>query len=267
MPWVIFQEVLRRHWRVALYWGLGLGFLAYITAIMIRDDKMLKQFADLVRTLPPALLKMFGGMDAVVMTTPEGFLATAIFTRTLLLMTIYAVISGMNISANEEEQGILDVVLSLPVPRWRVLVEKYLVYALGSVIIVACVGAGIFLGMTNAVVPINTSKVSEALIGLLPGAWFTLALTAFCGAWFRSRGVALGVASGLVVVSYFIDSIGQLVEGWLNSIRLLSFFSYYSPSDVIFNGLNIGYFAFITLLALVLVIASTLCFQRRDIGV
>ena len=42
---------------------------------------------------------------------------------------------GMRVTANEEDSGILDVVLSLPVRRWQVMVEKIAAYLVTIVMI------------------------------------------------------------------------------------------------------------------------------------
>ena len=124
MSGTIFMETLRHNWRIALYWGLGIGGYAVLIILLIPSVDVLKQYADLVANMPAGMLKMFGAADASSLGTPEGFLGFGFFTYTVLMLAVYAVVAGLGVTANEEDQGILDVVLSLPVPRWRIIVER-----------------------------------------------------------------------------------------------------------------------------------------------
>lgn len=57
--------------------------------------------------------------------TPEGIVAVSFFGKFALLFTAYPVVMGMRVTSNEEDDGILDVLLSLPVARWQVILEKF----------------------------------------------------------------------------------------------------------------------------------------------
>ena len=85
--------------------------------------------------MPPLLLQAFGMTDAAQLATPAGFLDFGFFSYMMLVLAAYAVIAGLSVTANEEDRGIMDVLLSLPIPRWRLVVERFLAYALILVLI------------------------------------------------------------------------------------------------------------------------------------
>ncbi|MEI7559949.1 MAG: hypothetical protein WCJ63_05085 [Actinomycetes bacterium] len=82
-----------------------------------------------------------------------------------------------------------------------------------------------------------------------------------CGFAHRS-GTVVGVASGTLVAMYVIDLVGKISPD-LKPFRVVSAFRYYGSA--IQNGLDWAHVAILTVTAIVLTIAGTEMFQRRDI--
>ena len=79
----------------------------------------------LLESFPPVILAMVGvGDDLAVFTSNEGFVALGFFGKSALIFAVYPVVMGMRISANEEDEGTSDVLLSLPISRAQVMVEE-----------------------------------------------------------------------------------------------------------------------------------------------
>jgi ABC-2 type transport system permease protein len=269
----IFMETLRRNWRLALYWGLGIGSYALLIILIIPDVDMLKQYADLLQNMPLAMLKMFGAGDSSAIATPEGFLSFVFFTYAMMMLAVYAVLAGLNITASEEDQGILDVVLSLPVPRSRVVVERLAVYVLFVILIVLLTFVGLWIGIQinasnpNGAFHIDAGKVLEGSLNLIPVTVLMVALTAFATALIRRKGLATGVAALVIIGCYLVDYVGAAATGTLvDQIRALSFFHYFDSSGVMQNGLSWGNIFLLLGLTAVLWIGSVWFFQRRDVG-
>lgn len=268
MAGVVFQETLRRHWRQMIYWGVGLGLLGFYVLVVIKDVDMLEQYAALAERMPPALLQMFGMGDAASLATPEGFMSFGFFGYTLLVLAVYAVMAGLNVTANEEEDGSLDSLLAQPVPRWRVMVEKLLAYAVTSAGILAVSFLFLAVGTQFSEIPVSLGRMLEGSVNMLPSIWLMIAFTAFVAVVFRRRSTAVMVASVFIVASYFIDFLGEAATGSLaDALRTVSFFSYYNPTAVMVSGLDVGSMALLLAVTAALVGGALWFFQRRDVGV
>ena len=266
MPWSVFNETLRRSWRGMMYWGFGLGLLGVVMMIIIPNIGFLKQFENLLKTMP-AIVKALGMDDAAQMATPEGFISAGYFGRVLLILAVYAVLAGLNVTANEEDQGIMDVLLSLPLPRWRVIVEKFTAYTLMSIVIVLMGFTGLYLGGVASAVHVDTGKLIVSSINVLPSLWLMLALMMFAGVFFRSKTQATAVSAFVIIGSYVVDFVGSAAsESPIARLRAISFFAYYDNAHIMQTGLNAGSAMLLLSLTLILVAASVWCFQRRDIG-
>lgn len=268
MQGVVFMETLRRSWRGTLGWGLGMFLLGLFVTVIVQDADMLKRLTELMESLPAPLLGMIGATeDVLAMATPEGFIGTAFFGRAVLIMAVYAILTGLNITANEEDQGILDVVFSLPLPRWRLILEKFAAYALLTVIILALSFLGLALGASNSAITVDLTKLLEGSINLLPGTLLMIAFTGLAGAIFSRRSIAVAVAALFVIGSYLLNFLGQMAsESVFSTLSQFSFFRYFEGADVMVNGLSWGSIVALLLVTVAFVGGSLWFFQRRDIG-
>ncbi|NWG17935.1 MAG: ABC transporter permease subunit [Chloroflexi bacterium] len=267
MAGVTFVHTLRRNWRQILYWGIGIGLLGMYVAIIVQDADILKQYAELAKNVPPALLQMFGMNDTAALATPEGFISFGFFGYTLLILAVYAVIAGMSVTANEEDDGILDVVLALPIPRWRVVVERFFAYALIATAIVAVAFGGLWLGILSSALDINVSRMVEGSINMMPSFLLMIAFTMFVGVVARRKAMALAAAAIFIVGSYFINFLGSAASGSLaDTLQAVSFFSYYNSEDVLLHGLNAGNVGLLLTVTAALVVGTVWSFNRRDVG-
>lgn len=267
MAGVIFIETLRRSWRQIVYWGLGLAILGYYVMAVIPDIDALQQYAALLDSMPPFLLQMFGAEDITALTTPEGFVAFGYYTYSLLVLMVYTVLAGMSITANEEDAGILDVLLSLPVPRWRVIVERFAAYTLITIGIVAVGFIGLFAGSQATALEIDTGRLLVGSINLLPPVLLLIAFAACMATVARRRSLAVMVTTVFIVASYFIDFLGNAASHALtDTLSHFSFFTYFDSQGVMVNGLNPANVALLLIVTAGLLAAALWFFERRDIG-
>lgn len=269
MTGAVFVETLRRNWRGMFYWGLGMGALALLQVVIVPDVESLRQMAELMETLPPAFIQAFGGGDLEYMSTLEGYLGLQFFSVFAVIFAVYAAICGMSVTANDEDNGTLDMVLALPIPRWRLIVEKLAAFIL---LIVGAVGLtffGLWLGLQltpglNA----NMTRLVEGSFNVLPSLLLVLTFTVFIAVVVRRKSAATAIVGAFVVGSYFIDTLGLAAgESSIANLRAMSFFRYYDSSEVLQNGLAWGNIGLLIGVALVLAVGALWAFQRRDIAV
>lgn len=264
----VFVETLRQSWLQVVYWAVGLMLLGFTVVAIIPDVQFLQQMADLLKSFPPILLQAVGvGDDINFITTPEGFVAVGFFGKALLLMAAYPVVMGLRVTVNEEDSGTMDMLLSLPLPRWQVVVEKYLAYCVTMVVIVITLFAGFWLGAQVTTIELNLGRVAETVFNMLPCMMLILAVTVFVGTLSPGKRFALAVATLFVVASYMLDTIGALATGtFAENLKAISIFSYYNSTGVMKNGLEWANIIGMIVLSFGLLWGSVYFFDRRDIG-
>ena len=267
MTGVIFLDTLHRTWLQMLYWGAGLGLMAMLTAAMVPLFDSMK-LVELLQGMPPILLAAAGyDADLQVLATPEGIISIGFFGEFALIFAACPVVMGLRISANDEDAGVMEVLLSLPLPRWQVIVERFLACSLIVTGVSALAYGGLWLGVALARVPLDMARMAMVVFNVVPVLIFVLAFTALMAALIRRRQRALAVTAAFVVASFILDVVAGIVaEGLSQTLRALSFFSYYDPGDILQHGLDHGRLLLISALALLLALGAVWAFGRRDVG-
>lgn len=265
----VFNETWRQTWLQAILWGIGLGAMGFLVVLMIPDAEGLKQMRDLIASLPPIMVRAIGvGDDLDFITTPEGFIAVGFFGKTLLILAAYPVIVGLRVTSVEEHNGTMDILLSFPLKRWQVVLQKFVAYTITAGIVIVWLFVGMLVGQVVTGLSLNMGRIAQTILNTLPCLAVILAFTTLIGAMINNRRLVIGISTIFVLGSFMLDTVGQLAKGtFAEELRALSFFRYYDSTGVMQHGLSVGNFLLLLAVAGLMVSASLVAFQRRDVGV
>lgn len=264
----VFLETWRQTWRQMLYWGLGLASLGLLVVLMVPLFDM-QDMKELLESFPPFVLALIGvGSNLEIFATNEGFVAVGFFGKSALIFAVYPVVMGMRITADDEDSGIMDVLLSLPVQRTRLVVEKFAAYGASIAGVVAMIYLGMHFGVAISGVELDMSKLTEVIFYLVPVMIFIMAATMFIAAVVRRRQAALGVVTAFVIASFMLQTIGAMAEDTIaEPIGRLSFFTYYNAASIMTDGFVWAHIIGLLGLSAALLVFSLYRYERRDIGV
>lgn len=271
MAGAVYIETLRRNWRQLVYWGIGLAIYSmYGFLMMPPTSEDMQSYVDLVDGLDSGMMRAVGIEDAAIFGTPEGFIGYTFFGYLLIILAVYAIIAGLNITASEEDSGIMDMFMGLPVPRWRVVMEKMLAHTTVVIGMLSMSFIGLLVG--DAIAPqevdVSATRYLEGVINVVPGTLLILAFTAFVATVARRRSAATFIAGGFVVISYLVDAIGRAADSDVaDVVRELSIFSHYNGTTVLAEGLAVASVVGMFGLAVLLAAGAVTFFQRRDLAV
>lgn len=173
---------------------------------------------------------------------------------------------GASCIAGQNEDGTLGLVVTLPLSRTRIALQKvaamWLVAVPVSLVIAFCVFAGrgfdVRIG-TGALIGVTVSL-------LLLGIDFGGALAMLIGVSTGSRPIALGVASMIAAAAYLINSLAPVVV-WLRPARLVSPFFYAVGGDnQLVEGVSVSAFVVLTAIAVVLSWSAIAAFGHLDVN-
>ena len=171
-----------------------------------------------------------------------------------------AVAGQVAATRNEEAAGHLDNLLVRPVARWRWLTFR-LAVALGLVVIASLLaGFAAWLGAVSQHADVSLGKLLQAGLNVVPPAVFVLGVGGLVfGLWPRA---AIGVAYGLVVWSFIVESIAAAFDSnhWLRDTSPLTHIAPVPAADP-----NWAAAAWLVALGLLLAAAGVAAFGRRDL--
>jgi ABC-2 type transport system permease protein len=181
-----------------------------------------------------------------------------------LLVGAVAITGAVALTAGEEEDRILALVLSQPVRRSRLVAGKAAAVAAGVATIAVAGWIGLIVGVAIGGGGISVGNLGAfslhlAFFGLATGS-VALALAAGTG----RRGLAAGVAAGVAVVGWLVNGFAPLVDAiaWL---RYLSPYYYYAHGDPLTSGVDVGDLVVLGLLTAALTAAAIVAVDRRDL--
>ncbi len=259
----VYTKTLRDLRKGFIGWTIGtvalVGFVV-LSWPFIRDMDM--SFLDQY----PAEMRELFSFDAI--NTGPGYLNSQLFTSMLPIMFIvYGIGAGARLLAREEETRTMDVLLSTPLSRSRLMLDKAAAAATGLVALGVVVFASIWAMAGVADMGVSArytagASLAMVLLGLLYGA-IAFAVTALTG----KRSMAIAVAASLAVAGYVFYLMAALVDG-LESWKWITPFHHaigVGPAIDGSAGIPLGY-SWLAIAAVVVVAAVRPVFRRRDIG-
>jgi ABC-2 type transport system permease protein len=265
----VFKNTLWRSLRAAIIWGIVMAFFANYVILLTPDAAGLQGFIGLFNAMPPVVMQAFGITDINAMATPEGFLGIAFFTYASVTLAIYAVLAGLSVTANDEEQGIMNMLLSLPLPRWTLIVERVLAHTVLTALVCLMCYAGVVAGtrINPVLSEVNLLYAAQAVGALIPFVMAIFGITLLLGVVIRRRAIAGAVAGVFVALSFMLNTLGGGAGPELGPVlQGLSVFNYYDGGDAMLNGLNWVPTLAMGVIAVILTLVSVRLYERRDIS-
>lgn len=258
---LLWQELKFRR-NAIIGWGLGLCFfpVVYIS--------IWPQVADEMQGL--ADLDIYQAMG-VTIGSLEDWIGSTVILFVPLLASIYALINATGTLAGEEEDGRLEMIVTLPLPRWQIVIAKALALSVALFIIfffVSLVTGGVFLAIESQ---LETDLVATDLVTALLSAYpLPLAvgmISLFLAAFSASRRTAALIATAILIIGYFGSNLAGMISS-LESLEPLFLFSYLDTTgNALVEGQQAGDLLILLTIGLVAFGLAVFFFQRRNLTV
>ena len=258
----IFLKSVRDLRRSLFWWSLAV--VLYCSSITFLYDTMADSLVELVKYYPPELGKMFG-IDIATLASPSGWFNAEIYAMMLPICFIaFFVFSGANAIANEEETRTLEILLSEPVSRGRLYLEKFVALIFNGVVISIVTFVSIAVPSIIISMDIGMGKIIAATLNLTLMATLLGTLAFAISASLGKRRTSLIIPVGFAIISY-VSNVASMFASWVDGINRFSIFNYYRIEEAFENGIDLGIvLGFVSSIALVTFIGY-LRFQRRDL--
>lgn len=245
--------------RSVLAWGVPLGLMsAFIVAIYPSAEESIGKA---VEGYPESLKEAFGiGQLANVEQYLQAEMLSLIVPLALGYLAVRAVASGL---AGAAETGRLDVLLSAPVSRRRLVAAGFMASAVELAAVLLLTGLLTGLGSFLAGAGLAFGPAVAGFANVWPLALFFAGLgVVACGFSLRTS-VVTGSVAGALVAMYVLDLVGRLDPG-LSGVRHASVFKYYG--NAIEDGIDPLAFGGTIAAAIALAGLGAWLFERRDIS-
>lgn len=262
----IARRALHDRRRAMTWWLIGGSLYALAIVATFPSIQGQDELNELMEDYPPELIALFaGGQTTFDLTSAADYLNSQLFAFVVpLLLAILGVGFGAGTLAGEEERGTLDLVLSYPVARRRLVLEKAFVLAIEVATLTAAIylisfGVGRFFEVELPWSNVVASAFGQLVLGVFFG-FVALATGALTG----SRGLALSVGAGGAGATYLLGSLAPVVS-WLEPFKWISPFWYATGDNPLALGLPLWRVGVLLAAVAALLALSVMAFNRRDL--
>jgi len=265
---IVGLRFVRDRRRALVWWSIGViaavAVIASTFPSVAGNEAVEKMFED----MPQAIKMLAGAPEGIAVTSAGGYLHSKLFALTLpMLFMIFGIGLGARAIAGDEADGTLEMLLSNPVTRTRVAVERFaamtaLIAALALVAAVAVAVSNAIVGLGLETIPIGyvlAATAAACAVAVLHGA---LAFAAGCAT--GKRSLAIAVAAVVAIAGYLMH--GLLVKpGELDAVLDLSPWHWYLEHVIIIQGATVLPFALPLAFTALLGAGGVVAFNRRDL--
>ena len=218
----------------------------------------------IVNSVPSSLQSLIGSAQSFK--TIPGYIDQQIYGPNMLILIIaFAVILFISLSVTDEDRGTLQTLLTMPISRQRVYIDKLLAGLTILGIACLCIAIGTFLGLAMIHDHASAPRLLEStfVCWLLSACYGVIAFS--IGTAIGKRGITIALASIYAFGSFIISSLAPAVKA-LHTIDKFSLLHYYNTKPVMEHGIYWGSDIVFIIVSLALIIVSIVIFQRRDIN-
>jgi len=256
---VVKKSLRDQKWQIV---GFGLALLAMAALIVYLWPSYRTTVASI--QLPEAIQALLG--SDLAYSTATGFVSAEYFSWIPILLIVYTVIQGTSAIAGEEGSGTIDLLMSQPITRSNMVLQKTVAVCVGAAMIAGFGFLGFLLSIPFVDIDITLKGAALASANMLPIALLYYALSLWFGSVLPNRAYAAGGAVALATASYFFNAIATTVNS-LSWLKYTSSFYYYGAGLPLVRGIDWPH-ALVLLGVTALFVALTMrSFAHRDITI
>jgi ABC-2 type transport system permease protein len=262
----VFLKSLRDLRRSFAWWTVGLAGYVALIASVYPPDRDNPDLAKLVESSPEALKAFvaFGGQFDF--TSAAGYLGSELLSFMMpALFLVAAVGHGAGTLAGEEERGTIDLLLSSPLSRTRVALEKLAAMCVELAALGAVLWLALWVGARAFSMEVSVAHLASATALLVVLALAYGAIAFMVAAATGRKTLAIGLTVALAVGAYLVNSLASLVEV-LEPFQKATPFYHYAVADPLRQGLDPWHTLFLLAVGAVAAAAGVLLFDRRDLA-
>jgi ABC-2 type transport system permease protein len=259
------RHMLRGGRRSLGAWAGAFAVLVALYTVIWPSVRGNSRWQDLFSTLPSAYRALFTAGGQLDLSTPAGYLGIELMGFLgPALMAVYAISVGAAAIAGEESSGGLEVTLSAPVTRGRVLAERATALLIAMTVLAAATGLALWVFSVGYGMGLGVAKIASATAALGLFGFFAGAVALAAGAATGSTALARGTAALAAVASYLINALAQVTSA-LKSARPFSPFYLLFGNEPLQHGLRAVGALSVLAVSAALVAGGGMVFARRDL--
>ncbi|MFP4497164.1 MAG: ABC transporter permease [Vulcanimicrobiota bacterium] len=260
----IFRKTLKEEFIITLVFCVVLPITIFFAIQEFQVAKYL-DFSQFIQDVPGPLKKI--AESFLVLNVFGGYLHIVVCVNWIIITSFYICVVSSGLIAREYEQKTLGLLLSYPVSRLRVILEKYLGSVFYLFLMVAAGFLGFYVGTYHGILNVPY-EVSRFLVITANGFAFFLCLASislFFSVLFTEHQKAAVASLLFFFLSYSVYFLGAFSSKWAK-VRQFTLFRYFDTEKLCMaSDLKWGNIQALIIIAMVFLAVSVVIFHKKDI--
>ena len=265
MTFNIYKKGLQKGWLMGLIppiiIALFIPFLAVIWPEMKAQAEAFQAMLD-----NPFYQAFLGELGLLPIGEWYGMFVMYIFMFIEYFIIMIAIFIPTRIITGEVDKNTLDTMLSLPVPRWRFILEKYLVYMTYNLLYIIIILPVSYITTEAVGEVLNYLSLTYSLIGV----WFLFfvlgSMSLLCAAFILETSKAFALSGFLILGQYILVKLAGLAES-LYIFKNLSMFNYLGSPNIFKTGLfPLDELIIVAVVGILSLISALYIFEHKDLA-
>ncbi|WP_049922179.1 ABC transporter permease [Halopiger djelfimassiliensis] len=242
--------------------ALALAALAALVVWVYPSFRGAVDMDELLEAYPEPMLQVMG---IQTFASFEGFLAVELYVfGWVILLGLYLAYSTAGVIADDVDRGRMDLLLSLPLSRTRVVGEKFAAMSVPIVLVNVPTPLVVFVGGDLIGESIDAADLLALHLLSIPFLFACAGIGLLASVVFErasiAQRVALGVTFGLFLVESLLEGTDYEAVGAIAPMR------YFDPNEILLEGTyDLAGAGILIGMTLALVVVSQFWFRRRDL--
>lgn len=253
------KTLFEKRWTILIWFGVVLIANFGISLIFppIRDT-----MGNMLGQIPDSMRNWFG--EASTWQTFEGFAGQEIFGQMTILPLVMAIIFGASFLAGDENNGTMLAMLSKPVSRLSLYMQKYL----ALLVFITIVMIGFYIGAVLGGLALGEQVPFQTFLDCLFVSYLHIlalgTITFSIGAALGRRSLAGMIVGLYAFLAYFIASLSTATD-IVDKLSYMALYRYANAPEIMANGLNGQNILILVLASVVPLLIAAPIFMRRDL--
>ncbi len=260
---VEFLYTLRRFRGQIIGWGLGLTLYIILMSSMYSDIKGI-DFGTMLESYPPEMVAFFGESFYGI-SSPQGYLDLYFFNYMTIIVGIFSVGAGAKLIVKDEEDGLLDLVISYPKSRSSIFWGRVLGFSLTLGILLLISWLGWAVPSSQIGLNLSPGELLRPFGGLFAQLLFFGCVALLLSLVLPASRLASMIAGGVLVANYLLIGLSNINQD-LKTITEFTPLHFYQGGYAIL-GVNTDYLVIVFEGAVLFLFLSWWQFLRRDLRV
>lgn len=268
-PSAVFWHTLRENVAGVLLWGFGYSAIIVLALLLypvLRENNVLFNLLSGFGVIARFSERYGVNVDAVI--GLKGYLAFQVLAWGPLILALYVVPKAAEIVLTEEKRATLDLLLSAPLPRWRLVIEKTLalLLSLAGILMIMWLTLLLMVMLTSARNELSPADARYAVWHLMPISTAITCAGLFVSVLVREVRTTLSIMGAFVLLSFVVRAFADSTrDPRLLDLAQFSIFNYFSDITVLSYGPQPRWDVLLFTVSAILLALAMIAFQRRDI--